>query len=75
MPEKGLQEVAPLLPGHGRPHQLLLPHLPLLEAQPTLLQGRPEVLHQRLPLFLQVKLQHLRRQQEGEPPFVKASWV
>ena len=60
MPEKGLQEVAPLLSGHGCPHQLLLPRLPLLEPQPALLQGAPKVFHQHLPLFLQVKQQHLR---------------
>lgn len=68
MPEKGLQEVAPLLPRHSCPHQLLFPHLPLLEAQPTFLQSHPKVFHQCLPLCLQVKQQHLWSQQEGEQP-------
>lgn len=75
VPEEGFQEVAPLLSRHSCPHQLLLPQLPLLEAQPTLLQSRPEVFHECLPLFLQVKQQHLQRQRKGEQPFVKASWV
>lgn len=73
MPEEGLQEVAPLLPSHGCPHQLLLPQLPLLEAQPTLLQRCPEVFHQHLPLFLLVKQEHLQRWQEEEQPFIKVS--
>lgn len=61
VPEKGLQEVAPLLPCHCGPHQLLLSQLPLLEAQPALLQSAPQALHHHLPLFLQVKQQHLWR--------------
>lgn len=61
MPEKGLQEMAPLLSCHSCPHQFLLPQLPLLELQSALLQGSPKVFHQHLPLFLQVKQQHLQR--------------
>lgn len=72
VPEKGLQEVAPLFSCHSCPHELLLPQFPLLEPQPALLQGPPKVFHQHLPLFLHIKQQHLRKQQQAEQAFVRA---